>query len=177
MSKPLILIGYFQETIELCEKAQYEIIGIVDRVRPLECKYKYIGDDNFLINNAEQYLSIPLFLVPDVPKVRKMLYLQYKEKGFHFETIISPNAIISQSAQIDEGCMVQDGCNISSNVRLGKCVRVNSLANIMHDSQVHNFSTIAPSSVVLGKCIIGELTFIGANATILPYKTIGRGGW
>lgn len=173
MSKEIILIGYFSEAVELCEKAGYVIKGVVDRECPDNCTYEYLGDDDFVLGHAELYAGIKLFLVPDYPGLRKHLYEEYSSRGFEFATVISPNAIVSPSAQIEEGCMIQDGCNISSNVKLGKCVRVNSMANIMHDSEVGDFSVVAPSSVVLGRCRIDELAYVGANATILPEKRVG----
>lgn len=176
MSKAIILIGYFSEAVELCEKAQYKIVGIVDNKQPIGCPYDYIGDDAHMLNNSEKYFDIPLFLVPDAPKARKKLYNLYHQKGFRFETVISPAAMVSKSAHIGEGCMIQDGCNISSNVKLGTCVRVNSLANIMHDSEIGDFSTIAPSGVILGRCKLKSLVYIGANATILPGKIVCLGG-
>lgn len=176
MRKPIILIGYFAEAVELCEKAHYQIVGIVDSEQPVGCSYDYIGDDAYLLSNSEKYAPIPLFLIPDAPGVRKKLYNLYRQKGFHFATVISPTAIISKSAHIGTGCMIQDGCNISSNVKLGICVRVNSLANIMHDSEVGDFSTIAPSGVILGKCKLENSVYIGANATILPGRSVRLGG-
>lgn len=161
------MIGYFIETAELCERAGYKIVGIVDKTEPLCCPYEYLGDDQIFINRNYSK-DIPLILVPDLPSVRKKLFDIYSNIGFHFETVISPLAFISPSATISEGCMIQDGCNISSNVRLGKCVRINSLANVMHDADIGDFSTIAPSSVVLGHCSIKELVYVGANATLLP---------
>ena len=175
MLKKIIIVGFFDEAIELCEKAGYEIVGIVDKQRDDNMPYPYIGDDAYVIANRDIYSSIPLFLVPDEPEIREKLFFTYHDNGFTFETVVSPNAIVSKSAVIGEGCMIQDGCNISSNVKLGRCVRVNSCANIMHDSCVGDFTTIAPSSVILGRCNIGNKVYIGANATVLPDIQI-RGG-
>ncbi len=169
--KSIIMIGYFEEAIELCESAGYTIEGVVNENDP-KCEYKYLGNDQFVLNNAIDYSNVPICIVPDNPSVRQALYDCYKEKGFSVETIISPKAFVSNSAFIGEGCMIQRGCNISSNVVLGKCVRINTLANVMHDSRVDNFSTIAPNAVVLGNCRIGEKCYVGANSTILPGLSI-----
>lgn len=176
MKKEIILVGYFCEAIELCEKSGYTISGIIDNENPDDKNYPYLGDDNYILEHSILFKHIPLFMVPDSPKLRQHLYELYHEKGFRFETIISPKAIVSRNVKIDEGCMVQDGCNISSGVRLGKLVRVNSLANIMHDSIVEDYSTIAPSAVVLGRCNVKSIAYVGANATILPNRIIGIGG-
>ncbi len=170
--KKIILIGYFSEAAELCEKAGYTIAGVVDKNKPENCHYPYLGDDQDFIYNNKHTNEIPLMLVPDAPKIRKALFEEYYKNGFCFETVISPNSFVSKSAIISEGSMIQDGCNISSNVKIGKCVRINSMANVMHDANIGDFVTIAPSSVILGHCDVEELSYIGANATILPGKAI-----
>lgn len=172
--KPIILVGAFSEAIELCEKCGYEIIGIVDSIkRDTYEGYRVLGTDADLIKMKGQYSNIPLVIVPDSPKVRKKLYMYYLRHGFHFETVISPNATISPSAAIGEGCFIQNNCNISSKVILKNGVRINCGANIMHEAYVDEFSTIAPNAVILGRCKIGKEAYIGANATILPEHIIG----
>lgn len=166
----VILIGYFTETIELCEKCGCSIVGVVDSDD--KGSYPYLGNDECFINNYLNYLDIPLVITPDSPSVRKRLYERYKNLGFRFKTLIAPEAIISKSANISEGCVIQSLCSISSNVCLGKCVRVNTMANIMHDTVVGDFSTIAPNAVLLGSCNIGPECYIGANSTVLPEKKI-----
>ena len=166
--KKIILVGFFNEIVELCESLGYEIVGIVDKNKFDHAKFEYLGDDQYILNNASIFKDTPVFLIPDIPIIRKKLFIAYKTAGFIIETIISPNAFISPTASIGEGCMIQTGCNISSNVKIGTGVRVNSLANVMHDSVIGDFSTLAPSSVILGRCVIGDEVYIGANSTILP---------
>lgn len=173
MSK-IIVIGFFQETIELCERCGYEIAGYVDNERLSEA-YEYLGNDEEFLQKRDIYVNIPLFLTPDNPTIREKLYDLYSEKGFSFQTVISPLAIVSKSAMIGEGCMVQDGCNISSGVELGKCVRVNSMANCMHDVVVDDFCVVAPSSVLLGHVVVKNKAYIGANATVLPNIVVDGG--
>ncbi len=172
--KNVILIGYFTETAELLENNGYKIIGYVDKDIS-NCNYPYLGNDTEFISNKEIYKNFSLFLVPDNPFVRKSLYTYYHSEGFHFETVISKNAFVSKSAIISEGCMIQSGCNISSNVTLGCCVRINSLANIMHDCKIGDFSVVAPSAVLLGKVTLNDCVYIGSNATVLPEVQIETG--
>lgn len=173
--KSVILIGAFSETIELCEKCGYTIEGIVDQnIQENYYGYPVLGTDHDLVAMKERYQRFPLVLVPDVPIVRERLYALYKDNGFRFETVISPNAIVSRSADIGEGSIVQDFCNVSAQSKIGRCVRINSCSNIMHESVIGDFATVAPSAVVLGRCIIGSGAYIGANATILPEHTVGK---
>ncbi len=171
---PIILVGYFSEMAELCENAGYSIFGVVDVKNP-KTEYNYLGDDETVLKNAELYKHIPIVLSPDSPRIREELYTRYKEKGFSFAVVISPRAFVSENIIIQEGCVIQRGCNISSNVALGKCVKINIMANIMHDVSIGEYTTIAPSAVVLGRCQIGTNCYIGANSTILPELIVKDG--
>ncbi len=168
----IILIGYFLETVELCERAGFKIVGVVDKNAPTNCDYPYLGNDETFLKSETKITDFSLLIVPDEPKLRESLYFKYKKMGFHFATVVSPAAYVSPSARIDEGCIIQDGCNISTNVNIGKCVRVNFLANVMHDVTIGDFSTVAPNSVILGRCKVKECVYIGANSTILPERVI-----
>lgn len=173
--KTVILIGGFIETIELCEKCGYDILGIADLCPCSGNRYTFIGTDTDLIRKSNKYKKIPLVIAPDDPLVREKLFKLYYQNGFHFETVISPDATISPSALIGEGCLIQSGSNISSKVFLGRGVRVNTGANVMHEVHVGDFSTIAPNAVVLGKCQVGKNVYVGANSTLLPECNIGNG--
>lgn len=170
----LVLIGYFSETKELCEKCMVDIKGIVDNSSVGGCS-NYIGNDDYFVLHKEEYTDCKLFISPDSPLIRKRLYDLYHNCGFSFLSLISPNSIVSKSALIENGTMIQDNCNISANVRIGKMVRVNTGAIVMHDSSIEDFCTVAPAAVLLGKCVIEEGAYIGANATILPGITIHKG--
>lgn len=162
----VILIGYFCETVELCKKCGYNIVGIVDQMSVEG--YDYLGDDRKFSVNYKEYNNIPLVITPDKPFIRKKLYDHYKSLGFAFSTLIAPDAIISETAIISEGCIIQSGCNVSAECVLNPCVRVNTYANLMHNVIIGDFTTVAPNAVVLGNVKIGSKAYIGANSTILP---------
>lgn len=168
----VILIGYFCETVELCELCGFKIFGVVDSNK-IE-KYKYLGNDEDFSKNYKEYLKYKLILTPDRPEVREKLYNHYSSMGFSFKTLVSPKALVSPTASISEGCMIQSLCNVSSETKLGKCVRLNVGANVMHNDFVEDFSVIAPNAVLLGNVNIGKSSYIGANSTILPGIKIGN---
>ena len=51
---------------------------------------------------------------------------------------------------------------------------VNTGAIVEHDSTIGEFSHVAVGSVVCGGVSVGERTLIGANATVIQEKKIGR---
>lgn len=174
MTKRVIIIGFFQEVVELCEECNIEIVGYIDT------NTSFITDIPFLGTDAEagalftKFGNIPLLLTPDSPSVRKKLADYYSNFGYQFLNVISPTATISKTATIGDGVLIQTGVNVSSNVMIGDFVRLNTKSNVMHDCEVAAFSTVAPNAVLLGKVIVNTLSYIGSNATILPGCAIGK---
>jgi len=173
MGNQILLIGGFVELIELCEDNEVTIIGIVDN--SVVSNYKgipIIGNDANVHEWSKEYLDNQLLISPDLPAVRKKLFLHYKKYGFQFTSLISSLARISKSATVGLGSVIQAGTNVSSEVYIGKFVKINTNANIMHNTTVGDFTTIAPNAVILGHVKIGESCYIGTNSTILPYVRI-----
>jgi sugar O-acyltransferase (sialic acid O-acetyltransferase NeuD family) len=165
----IILVGGIQEIIELCEVCGKDIIGIIDKnVKNNYLGYKILGTDDIAHDLFKEYRDIPLIITPDLPEVRKKLFIYYFKIGFKFNSLIHPNASISRSSSIGEGVVINSYVNISANVTLGNFVRINTGANIMHDSKIGKFSTVAPSAVILGRVNILDSCYIGSNSTILP---------
>tara|TARA_B100001059_G_C17817639_1_gene576257 strand:+ start:1115 stop:1726 length:612 start_codon:yes stop_codon:yes gene_type:complete len=170
-NKPLTMVGFFSESVELAERLGFSITTVVDSNYQKRSNSRVIfhTDDEFI---NKQILS-NVFICPDSPKVRKKLYLKYNKAGYEFSSLICTNASISPSSIIGHGAYIQTGVNISAECILGVCVRVNSFANIMHNAKIGDFVTVAPNAVILGNVKVCEGAYIGANATILPNLCIG----
>lgn len=172
----VILVGGFNEIIELCERCNKEIVGIIDNKLVESYRgYPILGTDNDAEALFELFGKIPLLITPDNPTLRLKLVEKYRNIGFSFLKIISPDAFISPSAKIGKGVIIQSSVNISANVIVEDFVKVNVMANIMHDSKIGSFTTIAPNAVILGYVNIDEKCYIGANSTILPNKQVTQG--
>jgi sugar O-acyltransferase (sialic acid O-acetyltransferase NeuD family) len=175
MAKKAIIVGYFQEVVELCRLCDIEIVGIIDNAIDAASIHSIpvLGKDKDAENIFLKFPKTPLVLTPDSPQLRYKLYTYYKAIGFNFLSLISPNAYVSPSAILEEGVFVQTGVYISSNTKIGTCVRLNVNATIMHDCKIGDFSVIAPNAVLLGSVTVGDFSYMGSNATILPKCIIG----
>lgn len=174
MDKNIILVGGFHEVIELCEKAGYNIVGIIDgQLQDSYFGYPVIGSDDDATVLFQKYGHYKLVITPDSPRVREKLVSLYQSIGYDFATIISPDATISKYSTIGNGTIIQDGVNVSACTMVGDFVKLNTNSNLMHDNEVSDFVTVAPNAVSLGRIKIGRSSYIGANATILPGLTIG----
>jgi len=174
-NKDIILVGGFHEIIELCEICNRNIIGIIDnKLKNQYLGYKILGNDKMAPDLYEEFTDTPIIVTPDIPETRKELVEYYLNIGFNFCNLIHPNAIISKYANIGNGVIIQNGVNISANVIVENFVKINTYANIMHDSHIGKYTTIAPNAVILGRVKISELCYIGSNSTILPEREVGE---
>lgn len=175
MRDKVILVGGFHEIIELCQLCNKDIVGIIDNnLKDEYLGYRIFGGDENGKAVYDEFKDVPLIISPDKPKVRQALANYYSEIGFTFDSLISPKAMISKSAKLGTGVVIQSGVNVSTLVTIGHFVKLNSLSNVMHDSLIGDFVTIAPNAVVLGRVKICGLAYIGANATVLSGITLGR---
>lgn len=176
MAEKVIIIGAFKEMIEAVEAAGFSIAGLVDpdNSNARRFNYPYLGADaTFLLE--KEFIEYHVLFTPDLPDIRRTLYNLYCCKNsYMLLTLLSPHAEISPSAVIKEGTVVLPGVNVSADVCIGVCCRLNCRANIMHNTVLEDYVTVAPNAVLLGNVSVGEGSYIGANATILPRKKIGK---
>ena len=86
-----------------------------------------------------------------------------------FYTNCGKNTTVGKRVFINSGCRFQDqgGITIGDDVLLGHNV---VLATLNHDPVVARRASMLPAPIV-----IGDKVWIGANATVLPGVTIGKG--
>ena len=162
--------GHTKVIIDLIiELNQHTIIGIYDdnKVGSFD-DIPIIGkiEGNVNINYDEYIIGI------GNDNIRKQIYEQFS--NLRWAVLIHPRSIVSKRASIDDGTVVFAGAVIQTGVDIGKQCIINTNCNIDHESYIANFSSICPGVTICGNVVIGELTFIGANSTIIQGKIIGE---
>jgi len=89
------------------------------------------------------------------------------------KTIIHPKAIV-QDAVIGLGGIITPGVAITTNVVIGNYVILNLNTTVGHDVVISNFVTCNPLCSISGNVVLEESSFIGAGASILEKKKIGK---
>lgn len=172
----ILVIGGFHEVVELCERCERQIVGILDGgLHGEHMGYPVLGGDERADEVRSRHADVPVVLSPDRPQTRLRLAALYGGLGFPFATLVDPAATVSRTAELGRGVLVHVGANVSSGVRLGDFVRVNARANLMHDVDVGDGATIAPSAVLLGGVKVASACYIGAAAVLLPGIAISEG--
>ena len=157
--------GHAKVIIDILKSQNKEISGLID--------------DNEFIN---EMLSYPVYHELDKNfsyivsigdnKTRKKIV--DKLSDVHFETAIHEAAIVSENAQIEEGTVVMPGCIIQSCSHIGRHCIVNTGASVDHDCVLDDYVHISPHATLCGNVTVGEGTWIGAGAIIVPGIKIGK---
>ena len=102
------------------------------------------------------------------------LYRKLKKQGLKLLTIIHPTAVVSKTARISEGCFIGAQAVIQNNVIISNVSLINSGAIIEHDNVIGQAVHVAPRACTAGRVKIGDMSFVGIGAVIIPDVIIGE---
>lgn len=113
----------------------------------------------------------PLIISIGSNKIRKLISDRYQ---VDYSTAVSPNAIVSESAVINKGTVVMQGAIIQSDANIGRHCIINSGASVDHECQLEDFVHVSPHATLCGNVKVGQGSWIGAGAVVIPGVEIGR---
>lgn len=106
--------------------------------------------------------------------IRKKVAERLIREAVEFGTAIYPKATVSRHAMVGEGSVVMQGSILQSCCRIGRHCIVNTGASVDHDCVIEDYVHIAPHATLCGNVRVGEGTWIGAGAVVIPGVKIGR---
>jgi len=115
------------------------------------------------------------------PKIRKQIYLKFKNLQFPNLFEKSSNVILSDN-NLGKGNIFMHNAVVTTNSSIGNFNLFNYGSSIGHDTKIGNFNTISPGSRVSGNNEIGDCVFFGANSctvekiSIHSDVVVGAGG-
>jgi len=104
---------------------------------------------------------------------RKRIAEQFLERGWKLVTLVHPSVIQAPGVTIGDGTYVGPGSILCPNAVIGAGVIINCHVSLGHDSLTGDFSQLCPGSRISGGCRIGELAFIGSNASLVQGVRVG----
>ena len=96
------------------------------------------------------------------------------KKGASPCILIHPAAFVSQQAILGEGCQVMAHATVITGAKLGRECIVNTNASVDHECILGDGVHIAPAVTLAGCVEVGDHSFIGTGAVVLPRLKIGK---
>ena len=155
--------------------AEFEPIGFVDndtsKAGTLFHGYPVLGtsdDIPTLVDEGVRFVN----LITGNTVTRYEVTVDAVSKGATLTNFIHPSVDLTMT-QWGVGNYVQESVVTQAEVRVGDNSSIHMGTLIGHESRIGNSVFLAHAVSVSGCCEIGDGTFVGTNATILPRTTIG----
>jgi len=112
-------------------------------------------------------------LITGCTKTRKRTTQEIVEAGGTLTNFIHPSIDLNM-VKLGVGLYIQEAVVLQAGVSVGDNTSIHMGALIGHETTIDESVFIAHAASISGCCSIGEGSFIGTNATILPRITIGN---
>jgi sugar O-acyltransferase (sialic acid O-acetyltransferase NeuD family) len=107
-------------------------------------------------------------------QIRAKIYYEIKEKGYELISYISSKATVLTD-KIGENCFILEDNTIQPFVKIGNNVVLWSGNHIGHHGEIKDHVYFTSHVVLSGRCVVGEYSFFGVNATIRDGSILGEG--
>lgn len=182
MNKPVVVLGaggHASVLVDVLRQLDIEILGIISKEKPNE---KGIFSGITWYKNDEDVLNFDkssVLLVNGIGSmpgndIRFKIHKKFKQLGYDFYSVISPQAIVSGFTKFAEGVQIMPGCIVNTNVMVGDATILNSGSIVEHDCQIGNHNHIAPGAVLCGSVITEDFVHIGTGAQVIQSIRIGE---
>ncbi len=108
--------------------------------------------------------------------LREKAYYEFLKNNpnVHCPALIHPSSCLSPRCSINDGTLVMPLCVINSEANIGVGVIINTSSIVEHNSQLMDFSSIAPGVKMGGNVTIGTRSAISIGANVANGISIGE---
>lgn len=170
--------GHAGVLLDVLQQLNFNVAGIVSPNAPngtpiFDGLKHYSSDDDILSFNPNDILLINGIGSLPGSELRFNIYRKFKDLGYNFMTVISPQAIVSPYATLFEGVQIMPGSIVNTNASIGEGSIINSGAIVEHDCVIGRHNHIAPGAVLSGSVKTGNYVHIAIGASVIQGVTIG----
>ncbi len=172
--------GHAKVIIDLVEKeGSHDILGLIDSSKKKGddlMGYKILGQESDLPGIiANHSIKGGVIAIGDNGLRKKVSDKILRAcPDFNFLSFVHPSASMGKSVEVGIGSVILAGVIVNSDCRIGNHCILNTNSSLDHDSEMHDFSSLAPNSTVGGNVKIGEVSSIALGANIIQNITIGK---
>jgi len=155
-----------------------EIVGVIDddeqKMGQRVIGIPVVGSSAQLSPLAAEYRVDAVALAIGNNYIREQKFRQVNEAGLRVVRVIHPSACVSRFAVLGQGVVVLAGSVINPGSVLDDNVCVNTCASVDHDNHLKHSCHIFPNAALAGGVEIGEFSYVGTGAVVIPNRKIGR---
>ncbi len=182
MMQDLIIAGASNpEVIKLIDvinqnSQAWNVIGFVDDDKSKHAKlfmdFLVLGELEILKGNKYNNCYV-INAIAKTTEIRRQVSERLEGLNVNFATLVHPSIDLKYT-EIGYDTLIYDNVVISPGVKIGNHCDILFNCIIAHESIIGDYVFIAPGVTINGRTKIHDGVFIGANATVLPDKTIGQ---
>jgi sugar O-acyltransferase (sialic acid O-acetyltransferase NeuD family) len=106
--------------------------------------------------------------------IRELFFRSVFRRGVEVFGVVHPTACLSRFVQMGKGVVILAGAVVNAGTTIADNVCVNTRASIDHDNRLSYSCHVFPNATLAGNVSIGEFSYVGSAAVVIPGKTIGR---
>ena len=159
----LALFGYGGHALEVSKQIGKPLTFFVDD--------EYVCGDAISIKkfNPKEY---KLLIAVSDSNLRENIISRLPSETKYFSFIHPSSYLLDENIVIGEGSFIGINCILTTNIIIGKHCILNRGNHIGHHSNIGNFFSMMPGSIVSGNVNIGNNVYMGTNSTVIENKTI-----
>jgi sugar O-acyltransferase (sialic acid O-acetyltransferase NeuD family) len=172
--------GYAQEVAWIIDDlnslhAEWHLLGFVDTQN--SGRLEHYGRPVFKGYAAARSLCAQPFFACGMgaPAIRCQEARQAEDLRWRPATLVHPSVIQAKFVSVGEGSTIGAGTLLAPYSRVGRHCAINLQTTIGHDACVGDFSVVSPGARILGRVVLEDGVFVGANASIFPGRRVGAG--
>jgi acetyltransferase-like isoleucine patch superfamily enzyme len=124
--------------------------------------------ENNLTDEMNEYRSLMEYFLGHYSRISN------RNDKLTYVNLIHPSVKINSSIQIGKGNIICQGAVLTVDISLANHVIININSTIGHDAVIEDFVSIMFGVHISGNVRIGEGTYIGSGAVVLPNTKIGK---
>lgn len=178
------------EKLVIVGAANPEVVRLVRAINAVEPRFDLLGfvDDKPDLAGAN-YQGLPVLgpvewlrahrdevvvvsAVAKTTEIRRKVHARLASMGVNYMSLVHPSVDVSDVV-VGQDVLIYEGSVVSPNVTISDHAVLSVRSTVAHDSEIGEYSFLAPGCVLNGKVTLGEGVFVGSGAVVIPFMKAG----
>lgn len=172
--------GHGSVVLDIIEnEGRYSPVGFLDSFKEIGTRvngYEVLGTEHDLLEIMDRFdVRGGIVAIGDNWTRRHIAHtILQMAPGFEFIRAVHPSAILGKDTEIGSGSVVMPGVIVNANSRIGNHCILNTRSSLGHDSQMADYSSLAPMVCAGGNFRLGYCSAIGLGANLIENVSVDQ---